>query len=256
MANPQVEDGYVKVAKELAVALSRINLSAYESRILWCIFDKTYGWGKKTDRISYSQFEETTHLSHRHIGLTLKLLLDRNLIIRSGEGQVLGYGIQKDYAQWTYIKNSHHKPVPKGALVNPASTSTEGRTSEPVPKGGPTSTEGRTETSTEGRTYINNKHITEAVTRSPALQKRIETFENYQESLRIRFTDIAFDHELEQFNLYYSEGDRKLKRPKLALLKWMTKAREFQEQEKKVAAPAKNGWGIPSADKTKKEKPL
>lgn len=110
--SPQLEDGFMKIATELAVALSRINLSAYEARVLWCIFVKTYGWQKKTDRISFSQFEELTQLKRWHIARTLNLLVDRNIIIRKGSGQTLEYGIQKDYDLWKNTRHSHTKPLP------------------------------------------------------------------------------------------------------------------------------------------------
>jgi len=41
MANPQIENGYLKIAHEIAQALARVNLSAYESRVLWVIWRKT-----------------------------------------------------------------------------------------------------------------------------------------------------------------------------------------------------------------------
>ena len=43
MANPQSENGHIDIANEIGEALSRINFSAYESRILWVIWRKTYG---------------------------------------------------------------------------------------------------------------------------------------------------------------------------------------------------------------------
>ena len=54
MANPQLENGYTKVANEILDALVKIRLSPNESRLLWFIIHKTYGWHKKTDRISIS----------------------------------------------------------------------------------------------------------------------------------------------------------------------------------------------------------
>uniref|UniRef100_A0A6M3Y4H9 Replication protein n=1 Tax=viral metagenome TaxID=1070528 RepID=A0A6M3Y4H9_9ZZZZ len=57
-----------------------------------------------------------------------------------------------------------------------------------------------------------------------------ESFEDYKAKLRTRFANLDFDTELEKFNLYWSEGKRKLKNPKLALLNWMTKAEEFRKE--------------------------
>ena len=44
------------------------------------------------------------------------------------------------------------------------------------------------------------------------------------------YQDIDFDNELEKFELYWTEGGRKLKRPKLALKNWMDKAREYKKR--------------------------
>ena len=100
MASPQAEDGHIDIAHEIAEALCRINLSAYESRVMWFVLRKTYGWHKKIDRISYSQFEEGTGIHRRHLGPTIKKLIKRQIITCIGNGYLLEYGFQKDYEQW------------------------------------------------------------------------------------------------------------------------------------------------------------
>jgi len=57
-------------------------------------------------------------------------------------------------------------------------------------------------------------------------------FEKYLKELKERFTDLNFDEELEKFTLYWTGGKRTLKNPKLALLKWMNKAREIKKENK------------------------
>jgi len=100
MANPQVENGHTKIANELAEALARVNLSAYESRLLWCIIRKTYGWNKKLDRISYTQFQEATGLKRWHVARALSHLIKRKVIVACGNGYKLEYGLQKNYESW------------------------------------------------------------------------------------------------------------------------------------------------------------
>lgn len=101
MASPQKENGFTPIASELVEALAKINLSAYESRVLWALFRKTYGWHKKADRISRSQFAEITKLDSRHISRTLARLVVRNIISRNVVSpQVVVYSIQKDYTLW------------------------------------------------------------------------------------------------------------------------------------------------------------
>jgi phage replication O-like protein O len=102
-ANPQAEDGHTDIANEIAEALAKVNLSAYESRTLWVILRKTYGWHKKMDRISITQFEKATGLKRRHVHRTLCKLVERNIVTRTGNSRIISYGFQKDYTKWEDI---------------------------------------------------------------------------------------------------------------------------------------------------------
>lgn len=117
MANPQAEDGHIDIANEIAEALCRVNLSAYEYRVIWFILRKTWGWHKKMDRISYSQFEEGTGINRRHLGPTIKRLIERQIITCSGNGHLLEYGFQKDYEKWqgltSNVTYSSNETLPK-----------------------------------------------------------------------------------------------------------------------------------------------
>lgn len=116
MASPQLENGYFKIANEIAEALTRTNLSAYQSRILWAILRKTYGFNKKEDWVSYSQLAHLTGLRKQHIFRTLKELKDRNLVTKGG----YFVGFNKDYQQWRELPKgvtTHHKVTKGGYTV-------------------------------------------------------------------------------------------------------------------------------------------
>ena len=106
--SPQIEDGHIKIANEIAEALAKRNFSAYEIRILWVIWRKTYGWHKKEDQISFTQFEKATGLHRRHVQRTLKRLMERNIVASTGYStvastgysKILSYQFQKDYTKW------------------------------------------------------------------------------------------------------------------------------------------------------------
>jgi len=100
MANPQVENGHVKIANEIIEQLAKINLSNYEWRLLMIILRKTYGWNKKTDCISLSQFQESTGIKTQHISVALKRLLKSNIIVKNNGSKIMEYGLQKDYTKW------------------------------------------------------------------------------------------------------------------------------------------------------------
>lgn len=102
MANPQVEDGYTKIANEILEILSRVNLPAYEMRVLILLLRKTYGWKKKRDWISISQFLVGTGLpDRRYVHRALKGLENKNIVVICRDDKKHPtYGFQKDYERW------------------------------------------------------------------------------------------------------------------------------------------------------------
>ena len=59
-------------------------MSSYESQIIWAIFIKTYGWNKKEDWISNSQFVELTDMHKSHVSRTVKKLIKRKIVTQTG----------------------------------------------------------------------------------------------------------------------------------------------------------------------------
>ncbi|MBI4528142.1 MAG: replication protein [Deltaproteobacteria bacterium] len=99
--SPQLENGFFRIANELAEALARVNLSPYESRILWFVIRRTYGFNKKMDRISLSQFVGGTGIRQQNIARTLKALLGRQILnVKRESPSRVFYGLQKDYGKW------------------------------------------------------------------------------------------------------------------------------------------------------------
>jgi len=96
MANPQKENGHIDIANEIAEHLAKTDLSASESKILWVIWRKTWGWHKKKDVITLKQFKEATELLKPHIARTIRRLCLREIITKNGNV----YGFQKDYDRW------------------------------------------------------------------------------------------------------------------------------------------------------------
>jgi phage replication O-like protein O len=127
MASPQLENGYFRIANEIGEALAKTNLSAYQSRILWAILRKTYGYRKKEDYIPYSQISTLTGMHKAHISRTLKELRERNIVTKRGNKM----GFNKDYQQWRELPKgvtSHHE-LPRG--VSPVTK----RGNKKLPKG-------------------------------------------------------------------------------------------------------------------------
>ena len=101
VASPQAENGHIDIANEIAEALMKINLSPYESRVLWFLFRKTYGWHKKRDWITLSQFSKCIELDRRLIHRAIKGLSYKNMVIISkDDNNHITYGFQKNYKKW------------------------------------------------------------------------------------------------------------------------------------------------------------
>jgi phage replication O-like protein O len=95
----------------------KTNLSAYQSRILWAIFRRTYGFHKKEDWLSNSQLAELTGLWKQHIHRAIKELKDRNIVTK--RGYFLGFN--KDYQGWRELPKgvTSHESNRKGLQLEP-----------------------------------------------------------------------------------------------------------------------------------------
>ncbi len=95
MANPQKENGHTSLANEIWDALAMYRLSGEEWKCLIVIIRKTYGWQKKEDTISLSQFVELTQIHKPHIVRTINKLLSKKIIVtKKGNDNNATYSIQ------------------------------------------------------------------------------------------------------------------------------------------------------------------
>lgn len=102
--NPQLEDGHLKIVNSIAETLARTQLSGYEWRVLWFLWRKTYGWSKKTDTISLSQWMDGTGLDRRHVARTIKHLIEKRIVTTSsanlGTSKLSTYTFNKHFGEW------------------------------------------------------------------------------------------------------------------------------------------------------------
>jgi len=112
MTNVQVENGYLMLANELWDALVKIRLSGEERQVFDFIIRKTWGYKKKEDIISLSQFGEATGgMKKPSVIRAIKNLLEKNMITKNGGS----YGINKDYDKWTPLAKKLMPIVSKNA---------------------------------------------------------------------------------------------------------------------------------------------
>ncbi len=132
MVNPQWETGYTKIANEIMDALARIRIPGEARQVLDAILRKTYGWNKKQDEISLSQFKIMTGLSSVHIVRARKKLLKMNIITvtQKGNEKALIYRFQKNYDRW--------KVLPKKVTLPKKVIGVTQKGNKPLPKKGNT----------------------------------------------------------------------------------------------------------------------
>lgn len=100
MASPQKENGYVTIANELAERFSLAGMNGSEHRILWVVLRKTYGFNKKQDYISLTQFQKNTGMGRNQVVDTIRSLVGKRVLLK--ENSI--YGLNKDYETWVVHK--------------------------------------------------------------------------------------------------------------------------------------------------------
>ncbi len=98
---PQIENGYTRIADEIIDALARYRIPGEQMQCLFLIIRKTYGYNKKVDSISLSQFVDGTGLKKPTVCRALRELKEKNLIIiKNDNGGGKEYRFNKHYGTW------------------------------------------------------------------------------------------------------------------------------------------------------------
>jgi phage replication O-like protein O len=106
MANPQVEQGHIRIANDLWEALCRADLSGLEYGVLLAIIRETWGWRKKQRALSFDILGKLTginsrgYLSHITDNLVVKGFIKK----KSQWGKPSLYSVSKDFDEWSYRK--------------------------------------------------------------------------------------------------------------------------------------------------------
>ena len=105
MANPQLEDGYTRIADLVLEALMKAKLTGTQWDLAMVVIRKTWGYQQKEDFISLTQFQKLTGRNRSLIGRELSVLQDRN-ILKQIETPTFGkpakWKFNKDWESWVY----------------------------------------------------------------------------------------------------------------------------------------------------------
>jgi len=111
MNNPQKENGYTAIANEIMEALSGIRISGEATQCLYVVLRKTYGFNKKEDKISLSQFVSLTKMPKATVCRALVKLAKMNIIIIKNDNAIANsYSFNKLYSSW--------RPLTKKIIVD------------------------------------------------------------------------------------------------------------------------------------------
>lgn len=112
MANPQLENGYTRIANELLEEIGKRKFTATQYKILLCIIRNTYGFGRKVHPLSATYMAKWANISVPGVKRDVQKLFRDNIIYcdnPNSRGVTLRLGINKNYDSWnmsyTGIKN-------------------------------------------------------------------------------------------------------------------------------------------------------
>lgn len=110
MPKAQLENGYVRIANELLEAICKAGLNGVQTSILLVIIRYTYGYNRKTVKVSASFIANAINSKNRsNIAKELRKLIDYKIIdvVSSEPYKPKEYSVNKNYNEWkTTQKNN------------------------------------------------------------------------------------------------------------------------------------------------------
>jgi len=108
------DDGYTRIANELLEAVMSADLTARQLKIVLAVIRKTYGFGKKLDRITNTQIAAITGIHHTHVCTAKNEMIGMNILISNGN-QI---GVNKVVSDWNTDISQVSKTLAKSANKN------------------------------------------------------------------------------------------------------------------------------------------
>lgn len=129
MTSPQTDNGFLRIAtgdeqNDVFAALARCRLSGIEFQIVLWVIRQTWGYGKKEDWISLTQFEKVTGATRSYVCRAIERLVTyRILVTQKSPGKTV-YGFNKRFGEWVVTQTT---PVTPKSLevVTPTSAASD-----------------------------------------------------------------------------------------------------------------------------------
>jgi len=109
--NPDVRNGHIDIANEIAEAFAKNRISGEEWQVLWVIIRHTWGWHKSWDKISLNQFSQETGIKKPNILRALQKLIEKNIVVRKDNKNPYSWHVNSHYDTWNLSKSSKKKNV-------------------------------------------------------------------------------------------------------------------------------------------------
>lgn len=106
-----LDDGFTRIANELLEAVLEADFTARQLKIVLAVIRKTYGFGKKFDRIANTQIAQITGIHHTHVCKTKNELIDMGVLALEGRK----IGINKTVSGWNFSGCRNSKALAKTA---------------------------------------------------------------------------------------------------------------------------------------------
>ena len=100
--NPQVEDGFTRIANELFDAVLRAPLTGVEQKVVLAVIRLTYGYNKREDTLSFSQIATATGIGRQSVVRAMVRLRKANVLTSRATGHYAPsvWAVQKRYQLW------------------------------------------------------------------------------------------------------------------------------------------------------------
>ena len=118
--NPQLENGYTRVANEILEIMAKTKFSPTQYRIIFVVWRYTYGFQRKSHDLSLTFLSEATGCDLRQLQRELKRLIKMKVLIsKEVVGRTREVGFNKKVSQWA-IGETTNGEIDNGETTNGA----------------------------------------------------------------------------------------------------------------------------------------
>ena len=111
--NPQLEQGYTRIAHSLLEAILQYPFTGAETKFVFALIRLTYGWGKKERVLKIRELAQVGGFSFRHAKRLVKNLVRDQVLIRRPINRVrVVLGLNKRFSTWRLRKIPKTQNVP------------------------------------------------------------------------------------------------------------------------------------------------